>query len=129
VGHHPGTQSAWLLAPPLGAATSWRIRCLVRSGTAVPLSFPNVLDSVEKAARRNGESDSKNSARTRATFEPYSWGPGVVLAFVSRRGQATPMLAPPAAEVPISQRPLVPRTTASAMARPRPEPPGWSVAR
>src|SRR5216684_2195118 len=44
------------------------------------------------------------------------------------RGQVTAMLAPPAGALPTSQRPLVARTTASAIARPSPAPPGWSLA-
>jgi hypothetical protein len=39
------------------------------------------------------------------------------------------MLAPPNGEDPISQRPRVARTTASAIGRPRPVPPGRSLAR
>ena len=45
------------------------------------------------------------------------------------RGQVMAMLAPPSGETPTSQRPPVAVTMASAMARPRPAPPGLSVAR
>src|SRR5207302_2827271 len=68
---------------------------------------------------RSRASRSRGSGSRAATVSPRP---------ENARGQLTDMLAPPAGDVAIRQRPLVARTIESAMARPRPAPPAASVA-